>query len=218
MKFTLSWLKDHLETDKDLNTIVDTLTNIGLEIESVADKSKEFNDFTVAEVLKAEKHPDADRLKVCTVKSIDGTFQVVCGAPNAREGMKGIFAPENSFIPGTGVKLKKSSIRGVESCGMLVSEREMGISDEHDGIIEVDAKCSLGDKFIEVFNLDDPVIDINITTICSIEMSMRFLPRHLMHENLVLVFLFSSAFGFLSLEFVIFCYAVFRGFCASVPM
>jgi phenylalanyl-tRNA synthetase beta chain len=163
MKFTLSWLKDHLETDKDLDTIVDTLTNIGLEIENVTDKSKEFNDFTVAEVLKAEKHPDADRLKVCTVKSIDGTFQVVCGAPNAREGMKGIFAPENSFIPGTGVKLKKSSIRGVESCGMLVSEREMGISDEHDGIIEVDAKFSLGDKFIEVFNLDDPVMEINIT-------------------------------------------------------
>jgi len=163
MKFTLSWLRDHLDTDKDLNTIVDTLTNIGLEIESVEDKSKDFNDFTVAEVLKAEQHPDADRLKVCTVKSIDGTFQVVCGAPNAKEGMKGIFAPENSFIPGTGVKLKKSKIRGVESCGMLVSEREMGISDEHDGIIEVDPKYSLGEKFIEVFNLDDPVIEINIT-------------------------------------------------------
>ena len=163
MKFTLSWLKDHLDTNSDLETIVDKLTNIGLEIESVEDKSKTFNDFTVAEVLKAEKHPDADRLKVCTVKSIDGTFQVVCGAPNAREGMKGIFAPENSFIPGTGVKLKKSKIRGVESCGMLVSEREMGLSDEHDGIIEVDAKYSLGEKFIEVFNLDDPVIEINIT-------------------------------------------------------
>ncbi len=158
MKFTLSWLKDHLDTNKDLVTIVDTLTNIGLEIESVEDKSKDFNDFTVAEVLKAEKHPDADRLKVCTVKSIDGTFQVVCGAHNAREGMKGIFAPENSFIPGTGVKLKKSKIRGVESCGMLVSEREMGISDEHDGIIEVDSKYLLGEKFIEVFNLDDPVM------------------------------------------------------------
>ena len=163
MKFTLSWLKDHLETNKDLNTIVDTLTNIGLEVESVEDKSKTFNDFTVAKVLKAEKHPDSDRLKVCNVKSIDGTFQVVCGAPNAREGMKGIFAPENSFIPGTGVKLKKSKIRGVESCGMLVSEREMGISDEHDGIIEVDAKYSLGEKFIKIFNLDDPVIEINIT-------------------------------------------------------
>ena len=134
-----------------------------MEIESVEDKSKTFNDFTVAEVLKAEQHPDADRLKVCSVKTIDGTFQVVCGAPNARTGMKGIFAPENSFIPGTGVKLKKSKIRGVESCGMLVSEREMGISDEHDGIIEVDPKYKLGEKFIEVFNLDDPVIEINIT-------------------------------------------------------
>ena len=163
MKFTLSWLKDHLDTNKDLDTIVDTLTNIGLEIENVEDKSKTFNDFTVAEVLKAEQHPDADRLKVCTVKTIDGTFQVVCGASNARQGMKGIFAPENSFIPGTGLKLKKSKIRGVESCGMLVSEREMGISDEHDGIIEVDAKYSLGEKFVEVFNIDDPIIEINIT-------------------------------------------------------
>ncbi len=163
MKFTLSWLKDHLETNTDLDTIVDTLTNIGLEIESVEDKSRDFNDFTVAEVLKAEQHPDADRLKVCTVKSINGTFQVVCGAHNAREGMKGIFAPENSVIPGTGVKLKKSKIRGIESCGMLVSEREMGISNEHDGIIEVDSKYSLGEKFIAVFNLDDPIIEINIT-------------------------------------------------------
>ena len=179
MKFTLNWLKDHLETSKDLNTIVETLTNIGLEIENVEDKSKTFNDFTVAEVLKAEQHPDADRLKVCSVKTIDGTFQVVCGAPNARTGMKGIFAPENSFIPGTGVKLKKSKIRGVESCGMLVSEREMGISDEHDGIIEVDAKYKLGEKFIEVFNLDDPVIEINITPNRGDCLSIRGIARDL---------------------------------------
>ena len=179
MKFTLSWLKDHLDTNKDLDTIIDTLTNIGLEVENLQDKSKDFNDFTVAEVVKAEKHPDADRLKVCTVKSIDGTFQVVCGAPNAREGMKGIFAPENSFIPGTGVKLKKSKIRGVESCGMLVSEREMGISDEHDGIIEVDSKYSLGEKFIEVFNLNDPVIEINITPNRGDCLSIRGIARDL---------------------------------------
>ncbi len=163
MKFTLNWLKDHLETSKDLDSIVQTLTNIGLEIENVEDKSKSYSDFTVAEVLEAKQHPDADRLKVCSVKTSYGTFQVVCGAPNARVGMKGIFAPENSFIPGTGIKLKKSKIRGVESCGMLVSEREMGISDEHDGIIEVDPKHRLGEKFIEVFNLDDPIIEINIT-------------------------------------------------------
>ncbi len=179
MKFTLNWLKDHLETSKDLDTIVETLTNIGLEIESVEDKSKSFNDFTVAEVLKAEQHPDADRLKVCIVKTIDGTFQVVCGAPNARTGMKGIFAPENSFIPGTGIKLKKSKIRGVESCGMLVSEKEMGISDEHDGIIEVDTKHKLGQKFIEVFNLDDPVIEINITPNRGDCLSVRGIARDL---------------------------------------
>jgi len=184
MKFTLSWLKDHLDTNKNLDTIVDTLTNIGLEIESVEDKSKDFNEFTVAEVLKAEKHPDADKLKVCMVKSIDGMFQVVCGAPNAREGMKGIFAPENSFIPGTGVKLKKTKIRGVESCGMLVSEREMGISDEHDGIIEVDSKYSLGEKFIEVFNLDDPVIEINITPNRGDCLSVRGVARDLASAGL----------------------------------
>ncbi len=179
MKFTLSWLKDHLDTNKDLYKIVDTLTNIGLEIESVEDKSKDFNDFTVAEVVKVEKHPDADRLKICTVKTIEGTFQVVCGAPNAREGMKGIFAPENSFIPGTGMKLKKSKIRGVESCGMLVSEREMGISDEHDGIIEVDSKYPLGEKFIEIYNLDDPIIEINITPNRGDCLSIRGIARDL---------------------------------------
>ena len=179
MKFTLDWLKDHLETKKDLDTIVDTLTNIGLEIESVEDKSKTFNDFTVAEVIKAEQHPDADRLRVCNVKTIDGVFQVVCGAPNARTGMKGIFAPENSFIPGTGIRLKKSKIRGVESCGMLVSEKEMDISDEHDGIIEVEAKYNLGDKFIDVFNLNDPVIEINITPNRGDCLSVRGIARDL---------------------------------------
>ena len=179
MKFTLDWLKDHLETEKDLDTIVDILTNIGLEIESVEDKSKTFNDFTVAEVIKAEQHPDADRLRVCSVKTIDGVFQVVCGAPNARTGMKGIFAPENSFIPGTGIRLKKSKIRGVESCGMLVSEKEMDISDEHDGIIEVEAKYNLGDKFIDVFNLNDPVIEINITPNRGDCLSVRGIARDL---------------------------------------
>ena len=179
MKFTLSWLKDHLDTSKDLDKIVDTLTNIGLEIKSVEDKSKTFKDFTVAEVIKAEQHPNADRLKVCSVKTVNGIFQVVCGAPNARTGMKGIFAPENSFIPGTGIKLKKSKIRGVESCGMLVSEREMGISDEHDGIIEIDSKHQLGKKFIEVFNLDDPIIEIDITPNRGDCLSVRGIARDL---------------------------------------
>ena len=105
MKFTLSWLKDHLETSKELNVITETLTNIGLEIESVEDKSETYKDFTVAKVLKADQHPDADKLKVCEVETISGNFQVVCGAPNARTGMHGIFAPEDSFIPGTNLHL-----------------------------------------------------------------------------------------------------------------
>ena len=158
MKFTLDWLRDHLDTSADLKIITDTLTNIGLEIENVEDKSRDFENFTVAKVIKAEKHPDADKLKVCKVKTKKGDFQVVCGASNAREGMLGIFAPENSYIPGTELHLKKTKIRGVESCGMLVSEREMGISDEHDGIIEIDSNHKIGDPFSKIFKLDEPVI------------------------------------------------------------
>ena len=113
MKFTLDWLKDHLDTSADLKTITDTLTNIGLEIENVEDKSEEFKNFSVAKVIKVEKHPDADKLKVCQVKTNKGEFQVVCGAPNAREGMLGIFAPEDSYIPGTELHLKKiNSLEG----------------------------------------------------------------------------------------------------------
>ncbi len=179
MKFTLSWLNDHLETKSDLNSIAETLTKIGLEVESVEDKSEAYKNFTVGKVLKAEKHPDADKLKVCEVETILGKFQVVCGAPNARAGMLGIFAPENSFIPGTELHLKKSKIRGIESCGMLVSEREMGISDEHDGIIEIDQKFKIGDKFAEIFNLDDPIIDINITPNRSDCLSVRGIARDL---------------------------------------
>ncbi len=179
MKFTLDWLKDHLDTSENLNTITDTLTNIGLEIESVEDKSEIFKNFTVAKVLKAEKHPDADKLKVCQVKTINGNFQVVCGAPNAKEGMLGIFAPENSYIPGTDLHLKKTKIRGIESCGMLVSEREMGISDEHDGIIEINDNYKIGDLFSKIFTIDEPVIEINLTPNRSDCLSVRGIARDL---------------------------------------
>ena len=179
MKFTLSWLKDHLDTSRDLHTITDTLTNIGLEIESIEDKSETYKNFTVCKVVKADKHPDADKLKVCEVERINGNFQVVCGAPIARAGMHGIFAPEDSFIPGTNLHLKKSKIRGVESCGMLVSEREMGLSDEHEGIIEVDNKHKVGEKFVTIFNLDDPIIEINITPNRSDCLSVRGIARDL---------------------------------------
>ena len=153
MKFTLGWLKDHLDTSSDLETIANILTNIGLEIVSLEDPSEIYKDFTVAKVFRAEPHPDADRLKVCEVKTINGIFQVVCGAPNARSGMLGIFAPENSFIPGISLHLKRSKIRGVESYGMLVSEREMGLSDNHESIIEVDSSLKIGEKFSQLFNV-----------------------------------------------------------------
>ena len=107
MKFTFGWLKEHLDTSSDLETIAKTLTNIGLEIENLDNPSEVYKDFTVAKVLRAEPHPNADRLKVCEVETINGIFQVVCGAPNARSGMLGIFATENSFIPGTYLHLKK---------------------------------------------------------------------------------------------------------------
>ena len=163
MKFTLSWLKDHLETSADLSKITHTLTNIGLEVENIEDKAEIFNKFTVAKILKTEKHPDADRLKICSVESINGIFQVVCGAPNATAGMLGVFAPENSFIPGTNINLKKSKIRGIESCGMLLSERELGISDEHDGIIEVNEDYQIGETAASIYGFDDAVIEINLT-------------------------------------------------------
>ena len=179
MKFTLSWLKDHLDTSAEISLISETLTNIGLEVEHIENKAEEFKNFTVAKVLTAEKHPDADRLKVCNVESIKGKFQVVCGASNAKAGMMGIFAPENTYIPGTKVRLKKSEIRGVESCGMLLSERELGISDEHDGIIELKGNYKIGDLASALYGFDDPVIEINLTPNRSDCLSVRGVARDL---------------------------------------
>ena len=179
MKFTLSWLKDHLDTSAELSVISDTLTNIGLEVEHIENKAEEFKNFTVAKVLSADKHPNADRLKICNVESIQGNFQVVCGASNAKAGMMGIFAPENTYIPGTKVKLKKSEIRGVESCGMLLSEKELGISDEHDGIIELKGDHKVGDLASVLYGFDDPVIEINLTPNRSDCLSVRGVARDL---------------------------------------
>ena len=163
MKFTLSWLKDHLDTQASLQEIVDTLTRIGLEVDTVHDPAAALAAFRVAHVVSAEQHPDADRLRVCTVDTGAGTVQVVCGAPNARAGMKGVFAPSGSYIPGLDVTLKPTKIRGVESNGMLVSEREMGLSDAHEGIIDLPEDAEIGRPFAEVLGLDDPVIDVELT-------------------------------------------------------
>ena len=163
MKFTLSWLKDHLETDATLEQIVETLTLIGLEVESVDDKSQ-FKPFKIAKVLSAEKHPDADKLQVLSVDAGDGKpIQVVCGAPNARAGLVGAFAAPGTYVPGIDITLSVGNIRGVESHGMMCSERELQMSDAHDGIIDLPQDAPLGGSFAEYAELDDPVIEIGIT-------------------------------------------------------
>ncbi|MEG6508278.1 phenylalanine--tRNA ligase subunit beta [Methyloligella sp. 2.7D] len=163
MKFTLSWLKQHLETDASLAEIADTLTEIGLEVEEIVDPAEALSAFTVAYVAKCEKHPDADKLQVCTVETGNGTFQVVCGAANAHAGMKGVFAPVGTYVPGIDLTLTKAKIRGVESFGMLCSERELELSDEHHGIIELSEDAEVGSPAAAALGLTDAVIDIAIT-------------------------------------------------------
>ncbi|MEM7570355.1 MAG: phenylalanine--tRNA ligase subunit beta [Pseudomonadota bacterium] len=163
MKFTLDWLKSHLDTDASLEEICDALTDIGLEVEGVDDPSAKFAAFTIAHVKAAVKHPDADKLRVCTVDTIDGEKQIVCGAPNARAGMTAVYAPVGAYVPGIDVTLTKAKIRGVESFGMLTSERELELSDEHDGIMDLEAGPAVGTPVAEVLGLTDPVIDIAIT-------------------------------------------------------
>src|SRR5437660_4892405 len=164
MKFTLAWLKEHLDTEAQLAAIVDRLTMIGLEVENVADRGKMLAPFAIARVISAEQHPNADRLRVCMVDTGSGDpVQVVCGAPNARSGMKGVFVPPGVFIPGKNMTLGVGKIRGVESRGMLVSEFELQISNDHEGIIEVPAEAPLGANYAQWAGLDDPVIEINLT-------------------------------------------------------
>lgn len=163
MKFTLDWLKSHLDTDAPLDEIAAKLTGIGLEVEGITDRAAVFAPFIVAEVRKAEPHPNADKLRVCEVFTGKETLQVVCGAPNARAGMKGVFAPVGSTVPGTQLLLKAATIRGVASNGMLCSEREMGLTDEHTGIIDLPADTPTGAAFADVFGLNDPVIEIKLT-------------------------------------------------------
>src|SRR5438094_7694901 len=164
MKFTLSWLKEHLDTDASVEALADKLTMIGLEVEQVEDKGKLLAPFTIARVISAEQHPNADRLRVCMVDTGAGEpVQVVCGAPNARAGMKGVFVPPGAFIPGKNMTLGIGKIRGVESRGMLVSEFELQISDDHEGIIEVGEHAPVGGSYAQWAGLDDPVIEINLT-------------------------------------------------------
>ena len=169
MKFTLSWLKDHLDTDASLEAICDALTDLGLEVEEVSDPAATLGAFRIARVIEAAPHPDADRLRLCRVEVRESPeaaaqeVQVVCGAPNARTGMVGVFAPVGTRIPGTGVDLKPGVIRGQESNGMLCSERELMISDDHEGIIALPEDAPLGARYIDYAGLNDPMIYIKIT-------------------------------------------------------
>ncbi len=164
MKFTLPWLKEHLDTDEPLTAIVDKLTMIGLEVERVEDKAALLKPFVIANVISAEKHPNADRLRVCMVDIGDGKpIQVVCGAPNAHAGMKGVFSAPGTFIPGKNITLTVGTIRGVESRGMLCSAAELMISDDHDGIIELPADAPVGKPYVEWAGVSEPVIEINLT-------------------------------------------------------
>jgi phenylalanyl-tRNA synthetase beta chain len=167
MKFTLSWLKDHLETDASVEEICETLTDLGLEVEGVEDRGAKLRDFTIGFVKSAEKHPDADRLNVCQVETDEGVMQIICGAPNARAGITVVVAKPGVYVPGIDTTIGVGKIRGVESFGMMASEREMELSEEHDGIIEL-ASGEVGQSFVDWLAANDPakvdpVIEIAIT-------------------------------------------------------
>ena len=165
MKFTLSWLKDHLDTDADVDAVVEAMTLAGLEVEGVENPAEALSDFTIAKVVSAEKHPDADKLKVCEVETVDGRKTIVCGAPNARADMTVAYAPLGAYIPGADFSLDKKprKIRGVESYGMMCSGAELGLSGDHDGILDLSDDYQVGQPVAEAMGLDEPVIDFEVT-------------------------------------------------------
>ncbi len=165
MKFTLSWLKDHLFTKLTLSEILDLMTQIGLEVEDVQDPGAKLSDFTICKVKQIEPHPNADKLRICTVETIDGTKQIICGAPNAQAPMTTIYAPLGAYIPGLGFALDKKprKIRGIESYGMLCSLKELDAGEDSDGIADLDRKLTLGLPAAQALSLSDPVIDFEVT-------------------------------------------------------
>ena len=164
MKFSLEWLKQHLDTDASADAIAEKLTAIGLEVEDLSNPAEALAPFRVAKVLAAEKHPQADKLQVLTVDAGTGeTIQVVCGAPNARAGMLGVFGPPGTYIPGSDITLKVAAIRGVESRGMMCSSRELELGDDHSGIIELPEDAPVGAVYTHYAGLDDPVFNVNVT-------------------------------------------------------
>jgi len=163
MKFTLSWLKEHLDTNASVTDIEEALTRVGLEVEGVENPGEKLNGFRVAKVLTAERHPQADKLQVLTVDTGEQVLTVVCGAPNARAGLVGVLGTPGAVVPANGMQLKVAAVRGVESNGMMCSTRELELGDDHDGIIELPADAPVGTAFADYADLNDPVFDISIT-------------------------------------------------------
>jgi phenylalanyl-tRNA synthetase beta chain len=193
MKFSLSWLKTWLETSAPLQRIVETLSTIGLEVEAVENRAAGLAPFVIAEVIEAAPHPNADRLRACRVNAGGAEMSVVCGAPNARTGMKAVFAPPGALIPGSGLVLKVGDIRGVKSEGMLVSTRELGLGEEHDGIIELPDDAPVGQNYAAWAGLDDPVIEIAVTPNRGDALSVRGVARDLAAAGLGILKPFSPA-------------------------
>jgi phenylalanyl-tRNA synthetase beta chain len=179
MRFSLEWLKQHLDTNASAQEIADKLTAIGLEVEEVSNPGEALAPFRVAKVLTAEKHPQADKLQVLTVDAGDGPIQVVCGAPNARAGMLGVFGPPGAYIPGSDMTLGVRPVRGVESRGMMCSSRELELGDDHSGIIELPEDAPVGAAFADYAGLDDAVFDVNVTPNRQDAMGVRGIARDL---------------------------------------
>jgi phenylalanyl-tRNA synthetase beta chain len=180
MKFTLSWLREHLDTDASLEAITTTLSAIGIEVEGVEDRAAALASFRIARVIEAVQHPNADRLRALRVDLGDGReYSVVCGAPNARTGMVGVAALPGAFIPGTGITLKVGEIRGVKSEAMMLSAREMGLGEDHSGIVDLPADAPVGTRYVDYAGLDDPVIEIKVTPNRGDALSVRGIARDL---------------------------------------
>src|SRR5689334_16916304 len=162
MKFTLSWLKEHLDTQASVAQVVDAMIMAGLEVEGVEDPAAKLAQFSVAKVVEAVQHPNADRLRVCQVDTVDGRKEIVCGAPNARAGLTTIYAPLGAYVPGSGITLEARPVRGVVSNGMLCSGRELELSEESDGILELSDDLAVGAPAAEAFGLE-AVIDFEVT-------------------------------------------------------
>src|SRR3954453_1189098 len=162
MKFTLSWLKEHLDTTASVDQVVDAMTMAGLEVEHVENPAAKLAAFTVAKVVEAHQHPNADRLRVCQVDTVDGRKEIVCGAPNARAGLTTIYAPLGAYVPGSGITLEARPVRGVVSNGMLCSGRELEVADESDGIVELPDSLAVGTPAADAFGLE-VVIDFEVT-------------------------------------------------------